>query len=180
MDVNEGQTNSYERMGVSPSTFLETSMKVDKLQADLIKAQKEMGVAKTNSDNPFFKSKYADYSAIVSASRESLASNNIGVTQHPNHINGKSFLVTRIMHSSGQWMQSAYPIEPVKKDVQALGSEITYLKRYNYAASVGVVTSGEDDDGEKAMARKGTTSKTADRMNTKTVDRMKDFERRKI
>ena len=42
-------------------------------------------------------------------------------------------------------------INPPKADIQTLGSYITYLKRYCYAAMVGVVSSDEDDDGEKAM-----------------------------
>ena len=44
------------------------------------------------------------------------------------------------------------PIVPPKNDIQTIGSYITYLRRYNYAAMVGVVASGEDDDGETAMA----------------------------
>jgi hypothetical protein len=42
-------------------------------------------------------------------------------------------------------------INPPKQDIQAIGSYITYLRRYNYSAIVGVVTEDEaDDDGEKA------------------------------
>lgn len=123
-----------------------------KLYEALAKAQLEMEVAKMDSSNPFFKSKYADLTSIMKASRPYLAKNGLSVIQRllpgPNHT---SCLYTRLAHASGQWMESRILIEPLKKDVQSLGSYITYLRRYSYGALVGVVSSDEDDDGEVAM-----------------------------
>jgi len=49
-------------------------------------------------------------------------------------------------------MESKMMIEPIKSDIQSLGSYITYLRRYTYASIVGVVSADEDDDGEVGMA----------------------------
>lgn len=135
-----------------------------KLYEALAKAQLEMEIAKMDSANPFFKSKYADLTSIMKASRPYLAKNGLSVIQRilPGKEN-TSFLYTRLGHASGQWIESRVHIEPLKKDVQSLGSYITYLRRYSYGALVGVVSSEEDDDGEVAMqdSRAGAAVKKA-------------------
>jgi len=125
---------------------------LDKLFQALSKAQQEMVMAKTDARNPFFKSKYADLASVVKASRPYLCANGLCVIQRilPN-MKGEMSLFTRLCHSSGQWMESSMPILPPKSDIQTIGSYITYLRRYNYAAVVGVVAAEEDDDGETAM-----------------------------
>lgn len=127
------------------------SDEVGELYSSLAKAQLEMEVAKTDSINPFFKSKYSDLAGIVKASRPYLSKNGLAVIQRvlPDS-KGQLCLYTRLCHCSGQWMESYMPITPPKSDVQAIGSYITYLRRYNYASIVGVVASDEDDDGHVA------------------------------
>lgn len=128
------------------------SSELNKLFEALSKAQLEMDVARNDSVNPFFKSNYADLASVVKASRPFLAKQGLSVIQRilPNE-KGYLYLFTRLCHASGQWMESRMMINPPKPDIQTLGSYITYLKRYCYSAIVGVVTSDEDDDGEKAM-----------------------------
>ena len=142
------------------------------LFAALAKAQLAMPDAKTDSENPFYKSKYADMASVVKANRKALTANGLSVTQfvqdmsNPLSEGSESFLFTRLGHSSGQWIESFVRIRPPKEDIQSLGSYLTYLRRYSYAAIVGVVASGEDDDAEGVMERK-------------TVDRIVDFENTK-
>ena len=134
------------------------SKELGKLFEALAKAQLEIQAAKTSSSNPFFKSKYADLAEIVKASRESLAKNALSIVQRVLPTGeGKMILYTRLGHSSGQWIESGIPIKLDKPGIQNFGSHLTYLRRYMYAAIVGVVATGEDDDGEKAMegVRKG-------------------------
>lgn len=137
------------------------SLELNELFAALAKAQLEMEVAKTDSSNPFFKSKYADLSSVVQASRPFLAKNGLSVIQRILPMpSGGLFLSTRLCHSSGQWVDSKIPITPPKADIQSLGAYITYLRRYTYASVVGVVSSDEDDDGEAVMSherRKGSS-----------------------
>ena len=128
------------------------SNELDKLYEALAKAQIEIEVARNDSSNPYFKSKYADLTSIVKASRCHLAKNGLSIIQRILPKNSEMYLHTRLCHSSGQWIESvmiinAHKVDSNKSDIQVIGSYITYLRRYNYAAIVGVVT-GDDDDGE--------------------------------
>ena len=137
------------------------SAEIDQLATALAKAQAEMAVAGKNQKNPFFKSSYADFQAIIQASRPALSKYGLSVVQPPfiyeeaadstNTAVGSSYLVTILMHSSGQWIKSKARHNPLKSDIQSLSSYNTYLKRMCYTSLVGVVT-GDDDDGEAAVA----------------------------
>lgn len=128
------------------------SKETTKLFEALAKAQGEMKVAEPNSTNPYFKSEYADLKAIIEASRPALSKYGLAVIQHilPTD-GGQNIMHTKLCHSSGQWIESRMRIVPPKNDIQTLGSYITYLRRYTYAAIVGCVVGDEDDDGETAM-----------------------------
>jgi len=128
------------------------SEKTDLISKALISAWDKMKVAKKQNDNPFFKSKYADFGSVVDACKSALVSNDLVVTQPTAIINGQTALVTTLLHSSGQWVRGVYPVNPVKNDPQAIGSAITYARRYALASIVGLVAE-EDDDGEMAMGR---------------------------
>lgn len=130
----------------------ETS-ELNELFGALAKAQLEMEVANTDSTNPFFKSKYADLSTVVKASRPYLAKNGLSIIQRVITLpDGKNALKTRLCHSSGQWIESTMHMNPPKQDIQTIGSFITYLRRYMYSSMTGVVAANEDDDGEKVMS----------------------------
>ncbi len=127
------------------------SEQINELALALAKAQGEMLVAGTSSDNPFFKSKYADFATIVRASRPALCKHGLSVSQIINeHADNVHRLYTMLLHSSGQYLSSTVKIAPLKQDPQSLGSYITYMKRYAYAAIVGMTATDEDDDGEAA------------------------------
>lgn len=134
----------------APSHF--ESEELGDLFTALAKAQSEMKMAKQDSTNPFFKSQYADLASVVKASRDSLSKNGLSVMQRiiPNG-DAIHYLHTRLCHASGQWVESRMAIVPPKQDIQTVGSYITYLRRYTYAAIVGVVAADEDDDAEQAM-----------------------------
>lgn len=152
-------TNRLESSQIGEQIFMNESvnqtesLQLDSLFGALAKAQLEMEVARTDSVNPYFKSKYADLASVVKASRPFLAKNGICVIQRTvANENGDVFLYTRLCHSSGQWIESSMKVRPPKSDIQTLGSYLTYLRRYMYAAVTGVVASDEDDDGEVAMS----------------------------
>lgn len=138
------------------------SPQLDKLFASLCKAQSEMDDAKTQSANPYFKSKYANLQSIVKAARPFLSRNGLCVIQRTFTGEGTALILqTRLGHSSGQWIVSNVEVKPLKTDIQSLGSYLTYLRRYQYASLVGVITGEGDDDGEAAMpAARATTSQS--------------------
>lgn len=118
----------------------------------LAKAQAEMETADLSSENPFFKTRYADLAAIVKASRPALTKHGLSIIQQIiTHDDGQTMLHTMLCHNSGQWVESKVRIVPPKNDVQSIGSYITYLRRYSIAAICGIVSS-DDDDGEAAVA----------------------------
>lgn len=131
---------------------MQTSEKVDLISTALVNVQKQLKAAKKDRENTFFNNaKYADFTAIVEASRDALVANGISVIQGGVYSDGVWKLETRLIHTSGQWIESSQPI--VSKDMsdpQKVGSATTYAKRFGYAAMVGVTT--EDDDGNEAAA----------------------------
>jgi hypothetical protein len=131
--------------GVSKGWY--TSEHINELAAALCKAQAMMDVAEKSSSNPYFQSKYANLLEIVMTARPALTANGLAMSQFPRG----DELITLMMHSSGQWIESRVPIRPPKGGIQEFGSYMTYLKRYVYQAMVGLVSDDEDDDGEKAV-----------------------------
>lgn len=136
------------------------SEQTNQLFTALAKAQDEMEIARKDCNNPFYKSKYADLQSVVGSSRPSLAKHGLSVIHIMEQQDQHTYMTTQLSHSSGQYIRSRVKLSPVKSDVQSLGSYITYMKRYCYAALVGVVT-GEDDDAEACMDRSATNGKNA-------------------
>jgi hypothetical protein len=128
---------------------MKNSEQINELAVALNKAQADFMVAKKDAKNPFFKSKYATLNAVYEAVAEALLKNGLSVIQP---IVGDA-VETTLVHTSGQFITSACPIVCAKQnDPQAMGSAITYARRYSLASLLGVMTD-DDDDGEKAMAR---------------------------
>jgi hypothetical protein len=124
-----------------------------KFSEALSKAQAKMEPAEKSNTNPFFKSKYADYKSIWDAVKIPLTENGFSVV-HRTEIDsaGNIILITDLCHLSGTKLSSTFPIRPSKaNDMQAVGSAITYAKRYNLAALTAVPVADEDDDGESAV-----------------------------
>lgn len=138
--------------GVDNEFIPSRSKDVSELFAALSKAQAEMQPALLSAENPYFKSRYADLTSLVQASRPALTKNGLAVIQQilPDD-NGSMVMHTLLTHSSGQYITSRMRIIPPKSDIQSLGSHITYLRRFSYASIVGIVTQDEDDDGETSV-----------------------------
>lgn len=119
----------------------------------LIEAQKEMGNAKKDSTNPFFKSKYADLNSVREACIPALNQHGIAVLQPTVHIDGKNFVKTLLLHDSGESIEGMTEIIYNKQnDAQAQGSGISYARRYGLQSLINI--GAEDDDGNKAVEPK--------------------------
>jgi hypothetical protein len=128
------------------------SEQINELGAALATAQAQMKGAKKDSANPFFKSKYADLASVCAACMDALNAAGIAVVQAPSTTPDGIAVETLLVHKSGQWMSEIVCTKPKDDGPQALGSVITYLRRYALAAFAGVAP--EDDDGEAAEGRK--------------------------
>ena len=114
----------------------------------LLKAQQEMGTAKKDSTNPFYKNSYADLNSIREACMPSLNKHGIVVLQPTVVENGKNYVKTLLLHESGESMECLTEIVFSKQnDAQSQGSGITYARRYGLQSFVNV--GADDDDGNK-------------------------------
>lgn len=124
-------------------------IKSDTIQ-DLAKALVQFHVkvdkVKKDSNNPFFKSKYASLSNILDVIDMPLNECGLSVIQMPS---GEHELTTILMHESGQYIGDTYKMRPTKDDPQGLGSAITYQRRYALG-SILSLNIDEDDDGNQA------------------------------
>lgn len=120
----------------------------------LAKAQAEIQVAVKGSDNPYFKSKYADLAEVWACIREPLTKNGLALVQCPSTCqNGFVTIETTIYHESGQSISSKLSCKVKDTGPQSIGSAITYLRRYAISAMCGVVSEEEDDDGNAEAYR---------------------------
>lgn len=131
---------------------------MENLAKALAKAQGEIRNASKDKLNPAFKgSKYADLASIWDACRGPLSSNGLSVVQFPvpGPYNKDNFvgLRTVLLHESGESIQDTFYM-PVKDmtNAQAVGSALTYARRYSLAAAVGIAPD-DDDDGNGATGR---------------------------
>ncbi len=124
------------------------SATIGKLAEALAKAQSKLLPAAKDSENPFFKSKYADLASVWEACRAALTENGLAVVQLAHSTEKGVGVETMLVHSSGEFISESLEVPAAKHDAQAFGSAITYARRYGLAAMVGVAP--EDDDGNAA------------------------------
>ena len=109
-----------------------------------------VGKGKTN---PFFNSSYADINDILVAIRPELMKNGLAITQGNRYCTDSNgfYITTMLVHNSGEWIKSEVRM-PIggKKDAQAVGSSITYGRRYGLSAILGISVEA-DDDGNRAI-----------------------------
>jgi len=116
----------------------------------LVKAQKAMGAAIKGTENEFFRSKYADLGAVQDACFPALHDNGFAVMHTITNNEVGSFLDTTLLHESGGSWTCSVQLMVDKSNMQALGSAITYARRYGLLCLSGVAP--EDDDGNIAAA----------------------------
>ena len=119
------------------------------LSEALVAAQADIKNATLNKVNPHFKSKYADLSGIREALLPALAKHGLTVSQIMDIRDGQSILITRLIHKSGEYLDSVFPLMAERQTPQSMGSAITYARRYCLAA-IGCISADEDDDGQAA------------------------------
>lgn len=129
---------------------MKRSEDITELTKALVKFNSEVSKITKDASNPYFKNNYATLDQIVEEIRPLLTKNGLAIMQFPSGDGNTVSVTTLLIHESGQWIESE-PInmKPVKNDPQAVGSCITYARRYSLQAFLSLNT-GEDDDGNKA------------------------------
>ena len=174
---------------------LEQPGDMNALAVALAQAHKELKNPSKDRENPYFNSRYATLDALQDASREILARHGLTITQVAlpadpgrNTMEQTPYLKTEpvdpldpakghklapflwhlrtvLMHTSGLTVESIMPLVMVTKGAQQFGSELTYMRRYAYAAILNM-TADEDDDANLAQGLKENHKVTPKRDDT--------------
>ena len=133
--------------------MIDKSETINELAAALSKAQAKLSHVKKDKTARIrmkaggeYTYTYADLGSTWDAGRAALTDNDLSVSQLPSFDSGWLMLDTILMHASGQYISSQMRTRADEMDVKSIGSAITYLRRYAFAAIVGLVAD-EDDDG---------------------------------
>lgn len=141
---------------------IDQSQTIGHLAAALAAAAPALREARKDRANSHLKSRYATLESYIEAVREPLAVQGVAVVQGVSADAGRVTVTTRLAHASGEWMSTSLSL-PVPENkaltaVQALGSTITYGRRYTLAAICGLGAEERDEDdgeAERAPPRRG-------------------------
>lgn len=135
---------------------MNTSQTLVNLTKALIAFQSKVPPIDKNSQGYGYR--YASLDHILAAVRAPLGECGLVVTQVckaglvPNGVT----IVTRLMHTSGEWIEGELTIQSDKSGAQALGASITYGRRYSITAILGIAADEDDDARSTEKAREAT------------------------
>lgn len=124
---------------------------VTKVIQALMAFRKDLKQPPKDAHNPYFKSKYTTLDKVIEAIDQASLPHGLSFIQYPTtDSDGKIGMNTVLVHESGEMIEfDPVYTTPEKQTPQAIGSAITYLRRYAISSIFGV-TSEEDDDGNHA------------------------------
>ena len=136
--------------------MIRSSKKLDEISVALASAQSEFPVLpKTKKvkvqthDGKSYSYSYADLAIIIETVLPITSKHGLSIVQMPSIIGGQSTLLTRLLHTSGQWIECELPLKTQREGAQAYGSALTYMRRYGMSAILCLATD-EDEDGQIA------------------------------
>ena len=147
-----------------PEQKTKTNNKPD-FDKDLFNLLHDVSNPYQGSQNPHFKSKFADLLSCLKTVKPALKDNNFALQQVIKQLEGGgSVLQTNLIHISGKVVcDGGIPL--VSKDAndpQKLGGSITYARRYGLCALLGVV--GDPDDDGNLSSKPDTSPKALERL----------------
>ena len=139
-----------------------------------VKFQSEFKGMKPDSSNPFFKSTYISLDGILETVRPILAKNGLAVIQEATGDGDYIFVKTKLIHESGEMIETeVLKMKPQKNDPQSMGSCITYSKRYQLAALLGICECIDDDANIATYGNSSPDqSKSTGKLSAKQVGRL--------
>lgn len=130
------------------------------LYSAILKAQSKIETVRKNGENPHFRSKYATLDEIWETVRKAVNEAGLVVFCTIERQDGERVMVTHLAEvTSGEEIACAFPIAAAANTPQAIGSALTYARRYTLTALLEIVTGdGADDDGAAAENHNAPTS----------------------
>ena len=155
---------------------MNNSTELNELFSALSLFQGELENATKEIDKPGITYKYADLAICLNTAKAHLLKNNLAVTQLLGMSqNGKQTMITMLTHKSGQYISSETELPAAilhgssgKNPVHVLGSAITYMRRYSFAAIIGMAQ--EDDDGNSSNNTSTNVKKQTNQATSKNDD----------
>jgi len=136
---------------------MRTSETLGEFAKAMAKVQTELKPAQKNATNPFLKNKYADLGAVIEACQELAGRNGLATVQMPFTVQGGMGITTRIIHTSGEWVEGEVTFELAEErgisNAQSAGKLLTYARRYALAAAFGVVADDDTDGNVETVAK---------------------------
>lgn len=130
-------------------TTAEIAKALSSLQA-VVEAPKRSRTATLQSARGGYSYRYAALEDVIAAIKPHLAAAGLAVSQEAHTTDGGVAVTTRLLHTSGEWLEAGPLVVPLSQQTpQAIGSAVTYARRYALAAILGIATE-EDDDAELA------------------------------
>ena len=126
---------------------------IKNLSIALCKVSDEIKNPNNTANNPFFKSKYAPLDDILNLARPLLSKNGLSLIQSPITDSDKVGVSALLLHTSGEFIEFEPFYFTTKNTAQDAGSAITYARRYQVNAILGICGE-DDDDGNHATGNK--------------------------
>lgn len=115
-----------------------------KAQGEFVQPEKNKEVEVRKEGRVLYATRYADLKNVIEAFRVALSRNGLAFTQKTRETPNGWRLVLTLMHSSGEFDETSMPIN-LEQAPQQVGSQLTYLKRYQAAAYFGIAADDDDD-----------------------------------
>ena len=129
---------------------MEHSESIKEIAKALAGFQSEVKDPARTGENPHFKSEYVQINELLKAVRPELSKHGLSVIQSTGGDGQNISVSTLILHTSGEWIQTdALVLRAQQVNPQGAGSAVTYGRRYNLSAALGVAWD-DDDDGNAA------------------------------
>ena len=114
----------------------------------LFEFRKLTGKVVKSANNPFFKSKYSDLNSVIDATDPALEE--VGLV-YIDRVEGMNLVSEIWDFDSGEFIQATIPLILTKQDMQQFGGAVTYARRYNRMALLGLQS--VDDDGNHVSGK---------------------------
>ena len=150
-----------------PRVAPELAAALARAQGEFATIRKDRSATVTMKSGGQYRYAFADLAAVLEAVRPALAKHELALVQLPavRLVDGAAFVgvETILAHSSGAWIATQLELPVVAATPQAIGSGLTYARRYSLLALLGIAAEDEDDDAQRAQPKTAAPRSPRDR-----------------